>query len=42
VHHGSGSTRELLELAARVKEAVHARFGVTLVPEPVMWGLAST
>jgi UDP-N-acetylmuramate dehydrogenase len=40
VHHGGGSSRELLELAARVREAVRARFGVTLVPEPVLWDAA--
>ncbi len=38
VHHGGGTTRELIELAAKVREAVRARFGVTLVPEPTMWG----
>jgi UDP-N-acetylmuramate dehydrogenase len=38
VHHGGGSTRELLELAERVRAAVEARFGVQLVPEPVFWG----
>jgi UDP-N-acetylmuramate dehydrogenase len=38
VHHGGGTTRELLELAGRVRAAVHARFGVTLTPEPTLWG----
>jgi UDP-N-acetylmuramate dehydrogenase len=40
VHHGGGSTRSLLELAAEVGDAVHARFGMTLLPEPTMVGVA--
>lgn len=38
VHHGGGTTAELMQLAARVRAAVKARFGVTLVPEPTLWG----
>lgn len=38
VHHGGGTTRELIELAATIRDAVRARFGVTLVPEPTLWG----
>jgi UDP-N-acetylmuramate dehydrogenase len=37
VHHGGGTTAELLELAGRVKAAVQARFGVTLTMEPTLW-----
>ena len=38
VHHGGGSTRALLALARTVRDRVQARFGVTLVPEPVILG----
>jgi UDP-N-acetylmuramate dehydrogenase len=38
VHHGGGTTGELLELARHVRDTVKARFGVTLVPEPVLLG----
>jgi UDP-N-acetylmuramate dehydrogenase len=38
VHHGDGSTRELLEFAADIRTAVRSRFGVVLEPEPVIWG----
>ena len=34
VHHGGGTTAALLALAREVPEAVRARFGVALVPEP--------
>jgi UDP-N-acetylmuramate dehydrogenase len=40
VHHGGGSTAALLELAHEVGDAVHARLGMTLVPEPTMIGVA--
>jgi UDP-N-acetylmuramate dehydrogenase len=40
VHHGGGSTAALLELAREVGDAVHARFGMTLLPEPTMIGVA--
>jgi len=39
VHHGGGSTAELLGLAREVREVVRARFGVTLMPEPVLLGV---
>ncbi len=38
VHYGGGSARELLALAAHVRETVRARFGVVLTPEPVLVG----
>ena len=38
VHHGGGTTADLLALAREVREAVRARFGVTLEPEPVIVG----
>jgi len=38
VHHGGGTTRELLALAERVVAAVEQRFGVRLEREPVMLG----
>ncbi len=40
VHHGGGTTSELLRLAKRIRDAVQDRFGVTLAPEPTMWGFA--
>jgi UDP-N-acetylmuramate dehydrogenase len=38
VHHGGGSTRELLSLAERVVASVEQRFGVRLEREPVVLG----
>ncbi len=38
VHHGGGSTRELLSLADRVVASVGERFGVRLEREPVLLG----
>jgi UDP-N-acetylmuramate dehydrogenase len=38
VHHGGGSTAQLLALARHVRDTVAARFGVRLVPEPVLLG----
>jgi UDP-N-acetylmuramate dehydrogenase len=38
VHHGGGRTAELLALAREVRDAVAARFGVRLIPEPVLLG----
>lgn len=35
VNHGSGTSRELLELAQRIKEKIHAVYGVDLIQEPV-------
>jgi UDP-N-acetylmuramate dehydrogenase len=40
VHLGGGSTAALLELAREVGDAVHARFAMTLLPEPTMIGVA--
>ncbi len=37
-HLGGGTTEELLALAREVRDAVEARFGVTLVPEPRLVG----
>jgi UDP-N-acetylmuramate dehydrogenase len=39
VHHGGGTTAELLRLAIHVRDTVRERFGVTLVPEPIFLGL---
>jgi UDP-N-acetylmuramate dehydrogenase len=38
VHHGGGSTADLLALAREVRATVAARFGVALQPEPVLVG----
>jgi UDP-N-acetylmuramate dehydrogenase len=38
VHHGGGSTRQLIELAEEIQAAVHDRFGLLLHPEPVYLG----
>jgi UDP-N-acetylmuramate dehydrogenase len=38
VHHGGGSSAELIHFARRVRERVRDQFGVELVPEPVMLG----
>ncbi len=40
VHHGGGSTQELIELARVVRERVQATFGVDLVPEARLVGLS--
>jgi len=40
VHLGGGSTAGLLELAREVRDAVHGRFAMTLLPEPTMIGVA--
>ena len=39
VHHGGGSTADLIRLAAHVRDTVAARFGITLQPEPVFLGV---
>ncbi len=39
VHHGGGTTADLVRLALHVRAAVKDRFGVALVPEPVFLGL---
>jgi UDP-N-acetylmuramate dehydrogenase len=38
VHHGGGTSAELLALAERVRRGVRERFGVTLEREPVLLG----
>jgi len=40
VHHGHGTTRELLDLAREIRDGVKARLGVELRPEPVFVGCA--
>ena len=40
VHHGGGSTADLIRLAVHVRDTVAARFGIMLVPEPVFLGVA--
>jgi UDP-N-acetylmuramate dehydrogenase len=42
VHHGGGTTAELLELARAVQAAVAATFGVPLRPEPILLGVSPT
>jgi UDP-N-acetylmuramate dehydrogenase len=37
-NRGDGTTGELLALAREIRDGVHARFGVTLHPEPVLVG----
>jgi UDP-N-acetylmuramate dehydrogenase len=39
VHHGGGTAAALVALAAEIRDGVRTRFGVTLVPEPVLVGL---
>jgi UDP-N-acetylmuramate dehydrogenase len=39
VHHGGGSSADLLALAQEVGDAVHAQFAMTLLPEPAMIGV---
>ncbi|MES1157484.1 MAG: UDP-N-acetylmuramate dehydrogenase [Haliangium ochraceum] len=38
VHHGGGSARDLIALARDIRDAVARRFGVILIPEPVLSG----
>jgi UDP-N-acetylmuramate dehydrogenase len=38
VHLGGGTTAALVALAREVRDAVRARFGITLTPEPVLIG----
>lgn len=38
VHHGRGRTEELVTFAREIRNAVRARFGITLVPEPAFLG----
>ncbi len=42
VHHGGGTAAELIALAREIRTAVHARFGVSLKPEPVFLGFPTT
>jgi UDP-N-acetylmuramate dehydrogenase len=37
-NRGGGTTRDLLDLAGEVRDGVRARFGVELMPEPVLVG----
>jgi UDP-N-acetylmuramate dehydrogenase len=37
VAHEGARARDVLAFARRIREAVRARFGVALVPEPVLW-----
>jgi UDP-N-acetylmuramate dehydrogenase len=41
VHHGGGTSADLLALAREIRAGVEARFGVHLVPEPVVLGRAA-
>jgi UDP-N-acetylmuramate dehydrogenase len=38
VHHGGGTTRELLAFAEQIQDKVAANFGIHLSPEPVILG----
>jgi UDP-N-acetylmuramate dehydrogenase len=38
IHHGGGSTADLLKLAGDIRDAVRTDWGVTLVPEPTLVG----
>ncbi|MCA9601826.1 MAG: UDP-N-acetylmuramate dehydrogenase [Polyangiales bacterium] len=40
VHHGGGTTAELVRFACSIRDRVHGRFGVELTPEPVFLGHA--
>jgi UDP-N-acetylmuramate dehydrogenase len=40
VNHGSATGQQLLSLARRIAESVHARFGVAIEPEPRIIGAA--
>jgi UDP-N-acetylmuramate dehydrogenase len=39
VNRGGGTAREIVELARRIRDRVHERFGIVLEPEPVLVGL---
>ena len=39
VHHGGGTTEDLVRLALHVRKVVFDQFGVTLAPEPVFLGV---
>ncbi len=40
VNPGGGSTKDLLALAAEIRDGVRAAFGIELVPEPVLVGVS--
>ncbi len=40
VHHGGGTTQQLIDLAREIVAGVQSRFGVMLKPEPVCLGFA--
>jgi UDP-N-acetylmuramate dehydrogenase len=42
VNRGGAAASEILAFAARIRDDVRARFGVTLVPEPVLVGFSET
>jgi UDP-N-acetylmuramate dehydrogenase len=42
VNRGGATASQILAFAARVRDAVRARFGVTLVPEPVLVGFTDS
>ncbi len=37
-NRGGGTTAQLLDLAREIRGRVEGRFGITLEPEPVLWG----
>ena len=39
-NRGGARTEDLLALARTIRAGVEARFGITLVPEPMLWGCA--
>jgi UDP-N-acetylmuramate dehydrogenase len=39
-NRGGATAHDLLELAREIRSGVRDRFGITLVPEPVLWGCA--
>jgi len=41
VHHGEGSTAELVTLAGSIRDGVEEKFDLTLVPEPVFLGFST-
>ena len=41
VHHGGGTTAELLGLAREIRDRVEERFGVRLRPEPIFLGFGA-
>ena len=42
VHHGDGTTEELVALARDIHEGVRRRFGIELQPEPVFLGFPTS